>query len=98
MEHSSFVIRLKRGIFIVSPMVHHKPLSKELIANHLYGTAYILTLVSLQKYHFLPLVLLQINGIFEEVNEKISLLTDKNQSLSVFIFMYLNFSYLKTNC
>ena len=43
LEHSGFVIRLKRGVFIVSPKVHHKPLSKELIANHLYGTSYILT-------------------------------------------------------
>jgi len=28
LEHSGLLIRLKRGLFVVSPMVHNQPLSK----------------------------------------------------------------------
>jgi predicted transcriptional regulator of viral defense system len=54
LEHSGFVIRLKRGVFVVSPKVHHKPLSKELIANHLYGTSYISLHTALSFYGLIP--------------------------------------------
>lgn len=45
-----FLIRLKKGLFVVSPEVHRESLSKELIANHLYGPSYI-SLESALSFH-----------------------------------------------
>ena len=54
LEQSGLLIRLKRGVFVVSPKVHNKPLSKELIANHLYGSSYISLQTALSFYGLLP--------------------------------------------
>lgn len=35
------LIRLKKGLFVISPEISGKTLSKELIANHLFGPSYI---------------------------------------------------------
>jgi hypothetical protein len=48
------LIRLKRGMYVVSPMVHHQPISKELIANHLYGPSYISFEGALSYYNLIP--------------------------------------------
>ena len=37
----STIIRLKRGLYIVSPAVSKREVSVELIANHLYGPSYV---------------------------------------------------------
>lgn len=41
MEKSGQLIRLKKGLFVASPDIHRMTISKELIANHLYGPSYI---------------------------------------------------------
>ena len=41
MEGKGELIRLKKGLYVVAPDVHHMTISKELIANHLYGPSYI---------------------------------------------------------
>ena len=38
MEKNGELIRLKKGLFVLSPEYSKQSLSKELIANHLYGT------------------------------------------------------------
>lgn len=40
-EQSGKLIRLKKGLYIVSPILSKKTISVELIANHLYGPSYI---------------------------------------------------------
>jgi hypothetical protein len=48
------LIRLKKGLFIVSPTISHKSLSRELIANHIYGPSYISLESALSFYGLIP--------------------------------------------
>lgn len=54
LEQSGLLIRLKRGLFVVAPIVHNQALSKELIANHIYGTSYISLQSALSFYGLIP--------------------------------------------
>ena len=51
---SGAIIRLKRGLFVVSPEISGKPLSKELIANHLYSPSYVSLHYGLRFYGLIP--------------------------------------------
>lgn len=48
------LIRLKKGSYVVSPKIHNQPVSKELIANHLYGPSYISFESALSFYNLIP--------------------------------------------
>lgn len=48
------LIRLKKGLFVVSPEINGSELSKELIANHLYGPSYISLESALSHYGMIP--------------------------------------------
>jgi len=54
MEKNGELIRLKKGLYVVSPVIHRKTLSKELIANHLYGPSYISFENALSYYGLIP--------------------------------------------
>jgi predicted transcriptional regulator of viral defense system len=54
MEKSGELIRLKKGLFVVAPEVHRLPVSKELIANHIYGPSYISLESALSFYGLIP--------------------------------------------
>jgi len=54
LEKAGDLIRLKKGMFVVSPKIHNQPVSKELIANHLYGPSYISFESALSFYNFIP--------------------------------------------
>lgn len=54
MEKSGELIRLKKGLFIVSPEIHRMTISKELIANHLYGPSYVSFESALSFYNLIP--------------------------------------------
>jgi predicted transcriptional regulator of viral defense system len=54
LEKNSGLIRIKKGLYVVSPEVHHLPVSKELIANHLYGPSYISFEKALSWYNLIP--------------------------------------------
>ena len=41
LEQKEYVIRLKRGLYVVNPEVSRVPLSLELIANRLYTLSYV---------------------------------------------------------
>ena len=41
LEKQGVIIRLKRGVYVVSPQITKKTVSTELIANHLYGPSYV---------------------------------------------------------
>lgn len=51
---SGALIRLKKGLFVVAPKIHKQPLSKELIANHLYGLSYLSLESALSYYGLIP--------------------------------------------
>ena len=54
MEKDGEIIRLKKGLFVVTPKVHLQTLSKELIANHLYGPSYVSCETALSFYGLIP--------------------------------------------
>ena len=54
LEKSGKIIRLKKGMFIVSPSESGKLISMELIANHLYGPSYVSMETALRFYGLIP--------------------------------------------
>ena len=54
MEVNGELIRLKKGLYVAGPNVHRMPLSKELIANHLYGPSYVSFEYALSFYQLIP--------------------------------------------
>ncbi len=54
LETSGELIRLKKGLYVISPERTQKSLSKELIANHLLGPSYISLHSALSYYGLIP--------------------------------------------
>ncbi len=54
LEQQERILRLKRGLYVVSPEESGKPLSKELIANHLYAPSYLSMQTALRYYGIIP--------------------------------------------
>lgn len=54
LETEGRIIRLKRGMYVVSPDESGKLLSTELIANHLYGPSYVSMESALRYYGLIP--------------------------------------------
>lgn len=54
LEKKGILIRLKRGLFVVSPEISGKRLSLELIANHIYGPSYVSLHYALRYYGLIP--------------------------------------------
>ncbi len=54
LEKQGVIIRLKRGMYVVSPHVSKKIISTELIANHLYGPSYVSMESALRYYGLIP--------------------------------------------
>jgi hypothetical protein len=54
MEKHGEIIRLKKGLYVVSDKISRKSVSRELIANHLYGASYISLETALAYYGMIP--------------------------------------------
>lgn len=54
MEKAGEIIRLKNGLYVVSPKISRRNISKELIANHLYGPSYVSFETALSFYGLIP--------------------------------------------
>jgi hypothetical protein len=54
LETEGKLIRLKRGLYVVSPDESGKLLSTELIANHIYGPSYVSMESALRYYGLIP--------------------------------------------
>jgi len=54
LEKSGKIIRLKKGMYVVSPKESGKLLSMELIANHIYGPSYVSMESALRYYGLIP--------------------------------------------
>lgn len=54
LEKKGILIRLKRGMYVVSPEISGKLLSLELIANHIYGPSYVSLHYALRHYGLIP--------------------------------------------
>lgn len=54
LEKEGKIIRIKRGLYVVSPQVSKQLLSVELLANHLYGPSYVSMESALRNYGLIP--------------------------------------------
>lgn len=54
LEKKGILIRLKRGLYVVAPEISGRPLSLELIANHIYGPSYVSMHYALRWYGLIP--------------------------------------------
>lgn len=54
LESNGDIIRLKRGLYVVSPDISGKRISTELVANHLYTPSYVSQLSALRWYGLIP--------------------------------------------
>lgn len=54
LEKNGSLIRLKKGMFVVSPEITQQTISRELIANHLYGPSYVSLESALSFYGLIP--------------------------------------------
>src|SRR5690554_1737193 len=54
LEQAGKIIRLKRGMYVVSPDVNKQLLAIELIANHIYGPSYVSMHSALRYYGLIP--------------------------------------------
>lgn len=54
LERKGLVIRVKRDLYVVSPKVHNKEISRELVANHLYSPSYVSLESALAHYGLIP--------------------------------------------
>ncbi|NDV83989.1 hypothetical protein D0T87_18675 [Bacteroides sp. 51] len=54
LEQAGKIIRLKRGLYVVSPKISKQLLSAELIANHIYGPSYVSMESALRYYGLIP--------------------------------------------
>ena len=54
LEQKEYIIRLKKGLYVVSPAVSRVPLSLELIANQLYAPSYVSMSSALRYYGLIP--------------------------------------------
>jgi hypothetical protein len=54
MEKRGEIVRLKKGLYVVSDKISRKPLSRKLIANHLYGPSYVSFETALAFYDLIP--------------------------------------------
>ena len=54
LEKQGYIIRLKRGLYVVNPEFSDKLLSTELISNHLYAPSYLSMSSALRFYGLIP--------------------------------------------
>lgn len=54
LERNGSVIRLKKGLYVVSPKISRTELSPFLIANHIYGPSYVSMQSALRFYGLIP--------------------------------------------
>ena len=54
LEKNGYIIRLKRGLYVVNPEHSGKMLSSELIANHIYAPSYLSMSTALRYYSLIP--------------------------------------------
>ncbi|MEI7677452.1 MAG: hypothetical protein WCJ03_11780 [Bacteroidales bacterium] len=89
LEKSDVLMRLKRGLYVVSPNFLNQPLSKELIANHLYGPSYVSLESALSYYGLIP------ERVHVERSMTIKRSRDFKTSLGTFNYVSVDKEYFK---
>lgn len=84
LETAGDIIRLKRGLYVISPSISGELINEYLVANHLYGPSYVTMQSALSYYGLIP----------ERVNTIISMTTELSKQ---YINKIGNFSYIHCN-
>lgn len=84
LETAGDIIRLKRGLYVISPSISGELINEYLVANHLYGPSYVTMHSALSYYGLIP----------ESVNTIISMTTELSKR---YINKIGNFSYIRCN-
>lgn len=82
LEASGEIIRLKKGLYVVSPKVSRMQLSEFLIANHIYGPSYVSMQTALRHYGLIPEAVYAIQSITTGVA--------RNYENNIGTFSYIN--------
>lgn len=70
MERAGDIIRLKKGLFVVSPEVSGQRISRELVANHLYGPSYVSLESALSFYGLIPERVYAVRSVTARLSKK----------------------------
>ena len=54
LERKGCIVKIRRGLYVVSKKVHNREISSELVANHLYGPSYVSFETALAHYGLIP--------------------------------------------
>ena len=87
LEKEGKLIRLKKGMYVVSPNVSGELLSVELIANHLYGPSYISMESALRYYGLIPEKVVAISSATASRSKKFE------NEIGTFIYVSINDKY-----
>ncbi|MFI3315731.1 MAG: hypothetical protein R3Y04_08750 [Rikenellaceae bacterium] len=87
LEKSGDLMRLKRGLYVVSPKITKKTLSTELIANHLYGPSYVSYESALRYYGLIP------ESVYGAKSVTIKRSRNFENSIAKFSYTYCNEDY-----
>jgi predicted transcriptional regulator of viral defense system len=82
LKQKELIIRVKRDLYVVSPKIHNQEISRELVANHLYGPSYISLESALSYYGLIP----------ERVYSLLSICTKQHKQYNTSLG---NFEYIK---
>jgi len=70
LERKGLIIRIKRNLYVVSQKVHNQEISRELIANHLYGPSYISLETALSYYGLIPERVYSVRSVCTKLHKK----------------------------
>jgi len=87
LENAGDIIRLKRGLYVVSPEISGKRISTELVANHIYSPSYVSMLSALRWYGLIPERVATMQSMTIKHSRKF------NNSVA-----YFEYTYIDRNC
>lgn len=84
LELSNKIIRLKKGLYVINPMISKKPLSSELMANHIYTPSYVSMSSALRYYGLIP------EAVYTTQSMTIKHSRSFNTPVGLFDYTYMN--------
>ena len=70
LKQKGLIIRVKRDLYVVSQKVHNQEISRELVANHLYGPSYISLESALSHYGLIPERVYLVRSVCTKLHKK----------------------------
>jgi hypothetical protein len=87
LERAGEIIRLKRGMYVLSPQVSREVLSPFLIANHIYGPSYVSMESALRYYGLIP------ETVYENISVTLGVARSYTNKLGTFRYVHSSMPY-----